>query len=98
MLGYEHETAAQRFRTRVTFETVVGGVPMLILVRDLALLDTDRFATRGTKFNMNFFETFATIRFRRFHKVALTAQQFITVEACEMSHVPAATFRFGAFV
>lgn len=73
-------------------------MPVLVFVRDLSLLDADRLAACGAKFNVNFLEAFAAVRLRRFHEVALAAQQFITVKTCKVGHVPTTAFGFGAFV
>jgi hypothetical protein len=98
MLWYEHETAAQRFRTRKTFKTLVCRVPMLILIRDLTLFNANRFTTRRTILHVYLLKTFATIGPSGFHKISLTAEQLIAVKAGKVSHVPRATLGFGALI
>ena len=98
MLGYEHEATTQRLGTRVTLETLVGGVPMLVLVCDLALLDAYGLATRRAILHVNLLETLAAVRARRFHEVALAAEQLVAVEAGKVSHVPGTTFGLGALI
>ena len=88
MLRYKHETATQRFRTRKTLETLIGSMPMLILICYLTLFDANRFATRRTIFNVYLLKTFAAVGSRRLHKIPLTAQKLIAIKASKVSHVP----------
>jgi len=98
MLWYEHEAASQRFRTRKTFKTLVRGVPMLILVRDLTLLDANRFTTRRTILHVYLLKAFAAVGPRGLHKIPLAAQQLVAVKAGKVSHVPRATLGLGTLV
>lgn len=98
MSGYKHQPASQRLGARMTLEALVRSVPMLVLVRDLTLLDADRLAASGTILDVYFLETLATVRFGRFHKVALAAEQLVAVVAGKVGDVPAAAFGLRALV
>ena len=98
MLGYEHETALERFGARVALKTLVGGVPVLVIIGDLTLLNTNTLATRGAVLHVNLLETLATVGLGRLHEVALTTQQLVAVEAGEVGHVPGATLSLRTLV
>jgi hypothetical protein len=98
MLRYEHQAAPQRLGTRGTREAIVRGMPMLVLVRDLALLNADRLATGGAELDVHLLEAFAAVGPTGLHEVALTAEQLITIETGEVAHVPAAPLRLRALI
>jgi len=73
-------------------------VPVLVFVRDLALLDADRLATGGAELDVDLFEALAAVGLRGLHEVALSAEELVAVEAGEVCHVPGATLGLGALV
>ena len=86
MLWYKHETASQRFRARKTFKTLVRGVPMLILIRDLTLFDADRFATRRAILNVYLLKTFATTIFDDTNIGQQSSERADTQTRCQAAH------------
>ena len=98
VLGYEHEAALERLGARVALEALVGGVPVLIVVGDLAVLDADRLAARRAVLHVHALEAGAAVGQRLLHEVALAAEQRAAVGAREVAHVPAAALGLGALV
>jgi len=83
---------------RGALEAVVGGVPVLALVRHLALVDADRLAATVAVLGVHALEALAAERLRLLHDVALAAQLLGALVAREVIHVPALTFRFCALI
>ena len=98
MLGYEHETTEQRLCACVALEAVVCGMPVLILVGDLALIDADCLSACRAVLNVHLFETLAAVGLGSLHEITLTTKKLVAVEASEVGHVPAAALGLGALV
>lgn len=94
----QERTTKQRAFTAGTTEAAFGGVPVLPIIRHLALINSNVVPTRVAVLGVERLKAGAAVWSSFLHDVPLAAQYCLALEAAEVLHVPVPALCLGALI